>query len=263
MGFIEGFLGTDQQKLRVAADPYQRVREPYLDWLKGQIGQPGESYQGQMVAPQSTQEAQSFDFLRKYGEGDISQAPMQTQSKKVISDTLTNRYDPTTSPYYQAVKAESAKNLEDVQKNIASNSAGAGRYWTGGRLKEQGEAATQNALGLNKVLGELALKERQNQLSVIPQALGIAQTESLEPLQKATAYQTLGALPREIEQAKNQAAYNEWLRANVEYPMQIGQMAGQTQRPPMYVNQAPSNWTGLGSLFRSNFDQANLFARKA
>lgn len=239
-GIGASYLTKDKGKgLETAADPYAQIRKPYMNWLEGQIGQPGQSYSGQMVAPLSSPEASSFDWLRQYGEGSQAQDPTFQKARSVVDKTLTDKYDPATSPYYQAVKAEASRNLADTQKNIMSQAGGTGNVWTGGRLKEQGEAATASNIGLNRVLGELALQERQNQLSVIPQALGMSQTLAQEPLAKASAFQQFGALPREIEQAMNTAKYNEWIRSQVEYPMQIASMAGGTQQAPIYREPTP------------------------
>lgn len=241
----DAVLGKEDKSLQTVADPYKQVREPYLDWLGGQIGQPGQQYTGQMVAPLSQQEAQSFDFLKQYGEGSQAQDPTFQKARSVVDKTLTNQFDPTTSPYYQAVKAESAKNLAETQKDIMSTAGGTGNVWTGGRLKEQGRATTDRNLALDRLMGEMAMQERQNQLNVIPQALGMSQTLAQEPFAKASAFQQFGALPREIEQAQNQAKYNEWLRSTVEYPMQIGQMASGTEQAPLYQQSTPSSSSQL------------------
>jgi len=232
---------TDEERgagVKAVADPYGKTRETYLDWLNPKIGQPGEQYKGDLVAPLSTQEQQSFDFLRQYGEGGPSQT-MQ-QGKAEIGKTLTGQYDPATSPYYQAVKAEAAKNLADTQKSIAGKAAGGGRYWTGARLQQQQEAASESARGLNTILGGLAESERQRRLDVLPQAFQYGQAEQRVPLEKATAFQALGQLPRAVEQMLNQANYQEWMRSQVDYPMQIAQMAQQTQKEPLYQQNMPS-----------------------
>ena len=173
------------------------------------------------------------------------------QGKAEIGKTLTGQYDPATSPYYQAVKAEAAKNLAETQKSISGKAAGGGRYWTGARLEQQQEAASENARGLNTLMGSLAENERQNRLNVLPQAFQYGQAEQQLPLQKATAFQTLGGLPRAIEQMVNQANYQEWLRSQVDYPMQIGGMAMGTQQPPVYQQKPPSAisqlMSGVGS----------------
>lgn len=226
--------------VNVAADPYKDVRESYLKWLTPEIGKPGATYPGQLVAPLSDQESKSFDFLRQYGEGGLGASQPFQQGKAEISKTLTDQYNPATSPYYQAVKAEASKNLQETKKGIAQETSGGGRYWAGARAGRQQEAASESERGLNTLLGLMSEKERQNRLSVLPQAFQYGQAEAQEPLQQAGAYQSLGALPRSVEQMLNTANYQEWLRSQVGYPMDIAGMAQQTQQPPLYQQNTPS-----------------------
>jgi hypothetical protein len=151
-----------------------------------------------------------------------------------IRKTLTGGYDPSTSPYYQSVKAEAARNLADTNQNIASNAAGGGRYWSGARLGEQGKAATDTALGLNRVLGELSENERGRMMSVLPQAERMGAAEEGKDLQTADALQRYGGLGRENTNAMNQASYEEWLRATQQRPMEMAQLAAGIQQAPMY-----------------------------
>ena len=219
-------------------DDFGSLRQPLIDWLKPQIGQPGQSYQGEMVAPLSPQESQSFDFLRKYGE--TGYGPTFQAGQKQITDTLGGQYNPANSPYYQAVKAEASKNLQDTQKNIASNAAGGGRYFSGARVKQQGDAASESERGLNTIMGGLAQQERQNQLNVLPQALQYGQAAPQLELEKSAAFQSLGALPRNIQQMLDTSQQNEWQRANVDYPMSIANMVRGLPISPTYQQNPPS-----------------------
>lgn len=225
--------------VEIVADPYKQVREKFLNWLTPEIGQPGQTYPGQLVAPLSSQENQSFDFLRQYGEGGITASQPFQQGKAEISKTLSGDYNPATSPYYQAVKAQASFNLADTQKQISNQAAGGGRYWAGARLKSQQEAASASDRGLNLVMGDLANKERDRMTSVIPQAFQYGQAEAQQPLQQAQAYQSLGALPRAVEQMLDTSNYQEWLRSQVDYPMDILNLAYGTQQPPLYQQDAP------------------------
>ena len=209
-------------EVRPIADPYGSVREPLLKWLSGKIGQPAEQYTGQMVAPMAEQEKQSLEKLKTYAGQGLS--PTTQLGQEEIRKTLTSEYDPSTSPYYQAVKAQAQKNLDEQVGDIASSAAGAGGYRTGARMALQNTARTDVTNQLNTLLGSMAETERQRRLDVLPQAMQYGQAETNLPLQQATALQTLGALPRTIQQAQNEAAYNEWLRATQEYPLQIAQL---------------------------------------
>lgn len=224
---------TQTPSVSVVADPYGETRTKYLDWLNGQIGQPGATYSGQMVAPLTDQENQSLTSLDQYAN---RKTPSTfTAAKKQVEDTLGGNFDPTKSAYYQGVKAEAASNLQDTQANIADNAAGKGAFWTGARNSLQADAAKDTNLALNTMLGQLANEERNRQIQVLSNAESLANTEDNASLKTTAALQDYGALPRENENATNQAAYNEWLRSNVEYPMNIGQLAASTQQAPMYA----------------------------
>ena len=218
----------------VVADPYKDVREPLVSWLGGRIGQSGPSYQGQQVAPLSRQEQQSLGFLDQYGN--TQNTPLHKNAVAEINKTLTDSYNPATSPYYQAVKAEAAQNLKDTQENINRNTPSSRAYFSGARIKEQSRAASDSAIGLNNTLGQLSMQERMNRLNVLPQAFQYMNV----PLQQAEAYQSLGGLPRMIEQARNTADLEDWLRSNYQYPMDIAGMASGVQQAPVYQQNTPS-----------------------
>lgn len=233
---MSGLFGQKEQTQKVAevADPYKSVREPYLGWLSGQIGKTGPTYAGETTAPMSDYEKESLNWLKNYSEGGPSAT--RTAATGEINKTLSGAYaDPTTSPYYQAIKAEAARNLKDTQKNIASNAAGGGNYWTGARLNVQGNESAKTTNSLNTTLGTLAQQERQNMLNVLPQANAFATAEEQAPLQKATALQTLGALPREIQQAQDTAAQNQWQQAVYQYPLDIASLAAGQAQAPVYA----------------------------
>lgn len=216
-----------------AVDPYASIREPTLNWLKSQVGQVAPQYTGEMVAPATEEEKRSLDFLKGYVDQPTS-ANMGLASEE-IKRTMTGQYDPTSSPYYQAAKAEATHNLGLAQEDIASQAAGGGRYWSGARLKEQGTASNEAALAMNKLLYGMAETERGRRASMVPIAAQIGQYQEQQPLQKATALQSLGSLQRVLQQARDEAIYNEWLRATQEYPLQIGSMAAGLAREPYYV----------------------------
>lgn len=240
-------------EVSVVADPYKKVRESLVDWLGGQVGKPGKTYPGELVAPMSEPEQKSQAYLEQYASG----TPSTTRQlgKQEIESTLSGEYDPSKSPYYQAVKAEMARNLEDTQKSIADMAAGGGRYWTGARLGEQREAQTDYLSSLNTFLGQLAESERDKKLQVLPQALQYATEEEQEPLRKTAALQEFGALPRTIQQAIDQALYNEYLRTEQDYPLAIAQLAAGVQQAPLYgqVGYSPSMFSQLASPLLSSF----------
>jgi uncharacterized protein YidB (DUF937 family) len=219
------FGGGEEETPEVEAiyDPFAGLRGKLTQWLTGKIGQPAEQYGKEIVAPMGEEEKRSFDFLRKFT--DMPTPESLTLGGEELKRTLTGGYDPSTSPYYQAVKAQAQKNLEDTLGDIASSAAGAGGYRTGARMALQRTARTDVTQGLNTMLGQLSEAERVRRLQAVPYAMQLGEYQQKLPLQQAMALQALGALPRTIQQAQNEAAYNEWLRATQEYPMQIAQLA--------------------------------------
>jgi len=219
------FGGGDEEKssnYQTVYDPFSAVRGKYSTWLESQIGKTAEPYTGQLVAPKTAQETQSLDYLNKYATQPTSEQTQLAQNE--VKKTLTGGYDPTTSPYYQAMKAESAKNLGDTLEGISSDAAGGGRYWTGARLGEQGEARTTAGNALNTILGQLSESERNRMMTASQQAQSLGTEQTEQPLKVATALQSLGSLDRNLAQAQNEATYNEWLRQQ-NYPLQTASLA--------------------------------------
>lgn len=204
-------------------DPFSDIRSKISSWLSGQIGKPAEQYKGEMVAPMSEEEKKSFDWLKKYGEQPVPETI--NLGKEELKKTLTGGYDPSTSPYYQAVKATAQKNLDETLGDIASSAAGRGMYHTGARRELQASARTAVTNALNEMLGRMAEAAMERRLQAVPLAQQVGAYEEALPFAKAAAYQQLGALPRAIQQAINEAVYNEWLRTTQEYPLQIAQFA--------------------------------------
>lgn len=161
-GDSKGLLGGGGSGggVNVAADPYGEVRNKLNSWLTSNIGQAGKKYTGEMVAPMSEQEKQSLAKLGDYSSYNLANDTTFQNAKNEINKTLTNQYDPTTSPYYQAVKAEAARNLDTTNKGIASQAAGGGRYFSGARMKQQQEAGTSVTNALNTMLGQMSENER-------------------------------------------------------------------------------------------------------
>lgn len=222
--------GTSTPQLSVIADPYAGVRSNLEKYINRGLTGNNPTYSGQRVAPLSGQEKDSLNWLQNYVSASV---PKTTEAaRKSVTDTLTGKFDPASSPFYQAVKAESARNLADTQANIASNAAGAGRYWSGGRLRAQGNAAVDNANNLNTVLGTLADQERTRQMQAVTQGMLLGQQESSEGLNKAEALQKYGGIERSLQQAINDAAYQEWM--NVNYPSQANLMNSLQGAAPVY-----------------------------
>lgn len=243
-------------------DPFSKMRNSLSEYLGGQIGKSAPQYKGEMVAKKTPQESSSLDWLQKYA--DQGQSEGMGLANEEVKKTMSGYYDPSSSPYYQAVKAESARNLEDALGGIESDAAGGGRYWTGARLGQQREARTDVANSLNTMLGGMAEKERMNRLNTVPIAAQLGQYAENQPLAKTEALQQYGSLDRVLNQAQDEAVYNEWLRSTQDYPLQIAQLSSAfgLQQPimsqvgyqPSYfqktIGALPSLLSSIGGIFK-------------
>jgi hypothetical protein len=244
-------------------DPFKDLRGKTTEYLSGQIGKAAPTYSGELVAPKTTQEGQSLDWLKKYADQGTSEG--MNLANEEVRKTMTGYYDPSSSPYYQAVKAESARNLANTNQDIASQSAGGGRYWGGARLEQQREAGTDVANSLNTMLGQMAEQERMNRLNTVPIAAQLGQYEENVPLAKTQALQQYGSLDRTLQQANDEAIYNEWLRSTQDYPLQIAQLAQglAAQQPIMsQVKNQRSLWSFITDPGSSMMGYNNLYGVK-
>lgn len=214
------------------ADPYKDVREPLIGWLKGQIGQPGQQYTGELVAPASPYGKESLDYLTSYAKGGASPA---TQAASTYLQDVVGKYkDPASSPYYQAVKAEAGRLKEQGTRDIADMASGGGRYWTGARLGEQADYLKDVDIGLLKELGGLGETYQAQQLQAAPMLAQMGQYAEEEPLRKTGALQGYGDYERNIQNALNQAVYQEWMRSTQQWPYNMASLASGIQQAPLY-----------------------------
>lgn len=250
----------DSPGVSAVADPYGDVRNKLNSWLGSQIGQKGPTYTGETVAPMSEQEKGSLKSLDDYANYDIGKDQTFQGAKTAVNKSLSSNYDPTTDPYYQAVKAQADRNLQQTNKQIASQAAGGGRYYSGARMQQQREAGVDVNNAMNTLMAQQAENERQRQQQNIPLALQLSQYESGIPLQKATAQQTLGALPRTLQQAQDQASLDDWLRSNYQWPTSVANIAGGVQQAPLYQQNAPSTSQQLQSSLMQMAPQLAMMA---
>ena len=92
-------------QIETAYDPFGSTRSKLNTFLSDRIGQKGPLYTGDRVAPVSGLEQKSIDIAEKAADRPATGANYSLASEE-IKKTLSGDYDPSTSPYYQAVKAE-------------------------------------------------------------------------------------------------------------------------------------------------------------
>jgi len=141
-----------------------------------------------------------------------SQPELYGQAQDVISNSLTGGYDPNTSQYYEGVRQSSDLNLAD-----SLNRYGQQQYLTGNLRATptdtgQARLIAENTANLNQTLGQLALQERQNQMQSVNQAMSLGQLQDQFGANTLNAYASISPLLQQIEQAKLDAQYEEFLR---------------------------------------------------
>ncbi len=219
----------------VIADPWAGIRDQVMAELSRQIGKPGPQYTGEMVAGKTPLEEESLKQLQGY-----STAPNTGESfglaKDEIKKTFAGDYDPESNKYYQAVKATANRNLDEGLGKAAQAAGNRRGFYSGARLKNQGNIVTDVTNSLNTTAYGLAEKERERRAGMIPQALQLDQIERLAPVEKAKNLQQYGSLDRVLQQGILDAIREEWIAANREYPLNILQLgSGLGAKEPLYA----------------------------
>ena len=244
---------------------YANVRKPLSKYYAGQIGKTGKTYGGQTVAPLTDIQQQGMGHLRTYaGQTGV---PALTQSgANELQNTLNGNYDPSTSLYYKAMRDAAKVNLQNTQNNIADQSAGGGRYWAGARLQKQGEASRDTTNYLNQILGQMAETERGRRFSAAPMAIDAGQAIDAIPLNRASNILNVGDIARQIQQQQNASDYDQWIRANYDYPMQMAQMANNfqaTKAPEFQTTVTPGRASGFSRMLGAGVNLASNFINPA
>ena len=214
---------------------------------------PGQAYSGKFTAPMSTYEQQGLGFLQNY-LNQPDQTPLLGQAQNEISKTLTGGYDPYTSDFYKSARSAAMLEQGDAQKSLDAQVGARGKYFSSEALNENQQLQTRTTNYLQNILGNLSQNERQNRLAVIPQALATNQAITSAPAGKAATAETLGALPRQIDQNDLEAQYQAFLNQRSEMALPVGAASGFRSQPLKTVgtNNPPApqfDWQGfLGSL---------------
>ena len=176
---------------------------------------PGTPYSGQLTAPMSDLEKKSLSDLTAFSSapatGDLFGA-----GKQQILDTLGGKFaDPNSSPFIRSMINLSKMNLQDTIDQSRQGAGARGTFFTTPAMQQESTLRQKSQTGLDAVIGQFIQNERQNQLGAAQTAQSMDEYGNvIAPLKKITAEQTLGALPRTIQQADLEAQYQAWLNQN-------------------------------------------------
>lgn len=174
---------------------------------------PGQPYGGKL----SVKEPSRFEqigleqlggLLGQPATGDIFGA-----AKGQIMDTLGGRYaDPSTSPFIQAATKLAGQNLRDSIDLSRGQRGARGTFFTRSGLQEESRLTERTQNSLNAIIGDFINQERGRQLTAVPYAKELEQYSLDAPLKKIAASQSLGSLPRILEQADLERQYADFNR---------------------------------------------------
>lgn len=232
---------------------YANLRSQVASYLSSKIGQP-EKYTGEFVAPLTDIEKTGLEQVREIGETPTH--PVLEEGAEEVRKTLANNYDPETSVFYQAYRNRLMQELADAQRRLREEAAGAGRFFHGGRLEVTRRLQEDALRDLALQNAQLAERERERRLQVLPYALQFAESAQELPLQRAAALLQYGAIPRSLEQARLDALYREFLRQVAQEREDVARASQFIGGLPIYYpayqpSQLPGLFSGIGSILGS------------
>jgi len=209
----------------VVRDDFKDLRNKTKGVLEQKVGQPGPKFTGETVAPLSEFEEGSLEKLRTFGEKEPQKRGLNV-AREEIDRIFSGAEDPTASPTFQALKAAAERTgkerSEAIDRKFATKS---GRFQSGARLEAQSDSATDTNIALDQLLASIIERNEDRRLSAIPLSAGLDQAETQADLAPIEALQTFGALPRNLRQAADDAAREEFNISEREYPLNILQLS--------------------------------------
>jgi hypothetical protein len=207
-------------------------------------------------------EQKYLNMANRYSAGG---GPLQTMmpAQSYLGDVLGGAYSPMgakfSSDVYQATKAGSMQNLQEMQKNMANRFANYGGYFSGPHAIAQGKMAANVGTNLDQILANLNLagfnQDQLNRLAAAGQTQSMAGTQQnivsdmLNNIMGGGQLLTQRELTNRAEiQNAQQRAYEDWVRARGESMMPFNAAMGLLNLQPIenFAQQPQASpWGGL------------------
>lgn len=178
-------------------------------YLKNYV--PGKEYEGERVAEMSPYEQQGMGYLQKYLDQPLY-GRNTLASENYLNQTLTGGFDPKTSEYYRALRDEQALNERMARDKLYANLGSRHKFFSSEMVAGEADMAEKTNTYLNKIMMEAAMKERDRQDAAVRTATVLDKDMLRAPLERTQAATQYGALPRDLQQAALDAAYNDFIR---------------------------------------------------
>jgi len=188
---------------------------------------PGQAYTGQFTAGMSPFETTGLNMLNRILSNTSGTGDMFNLASSRLQDILSGKLlNPATNPVIQSTKTLSAQNLQD-QLDAAHAAQGArGAFFSTPALGEDYKLRLRSANNLDSIIAGVLQNEQDRIGSAIPLGQQFDQYKNITaPLQLINASQTLGALPRTLQQSEFDKLYQDYQRQRSEaaLPLQVGQ----------------------------------------
>ena len=230
-----GLLSGSSRKTYSTLSPEQRrVAGKLGTFFESNIGKPLQQYPGQITAPMSQYEKMGLGYLQNYLSdfGNYMQSRQNVYGKAVAGGLLP-KIDASESArvFREEIEPSFQRRLGQFMGQAREEAKGAGAQKSSSAMNRAvvdraAEAAeTLNMMEYNRMREvEAAEWQRDAQIAQLRmQAAQMPEPERMEQLSMVQASQQLGALPRLIEQAENDAVFQEWLRTRPEYSPVLSQ----------------------------------------
>lgn len=205
--------------------------------LRDAMNAPAQTYQGQGVAALPFR-SELEESLRSYINRDTPEA--YTLAQGHLADTLGGQaYDPSTGQYYQATRDAMQLNLSDAMRGYDRAAQTKGMLTSTPSDVGRARLTAETGNRMNQLLGELALQERQNQLSAVPLAMQLGGAMDRRGLDTIGAVSQVGQQLQQQDQKQADFDYNEWLRGQ-DQPLRLAELIASLPVTYAYPQYAPT-----------------------
>ncbi|MCJ7790535.1 MAG: hypothetical protein MUP69_10260 [Candidatus Atribacteria bacterium] len=184
----------------------------YLTDLLKNYQAPTKNIPLQQIAGMTGNEQTVQNLLSKFLGTTATESPAYKLGMSELNKTLGSEYyDPTKSDFWKGFreksKTEEAGNISDIRRR---GQLGGGLY-SEPQMRTESEARSAASAERSTQLGSLYENERNRKANATATALGYAGFEETGVMNRLNAGSTIGAIPRNIENQKYQATYNQAL----------------------------------------------------
>ncbi len=221
MSWFSDLFKEDKQTVNLEPDktPEQlAVLKAQAEWAQkyGSAYEPGKDYSGQLTAEMTPWEKLSMELLTKYA-GSANTGELFGLAKDEVSKTLTDYYNPYTSDYYKSLRTQAGLDTEEAIDTLRRSQGYKGAFFNDSTMRKEGDIRLKGATSLSTLLGSMMDEERARKLSTVPTAVSMDTYENqTAPLNKISALQTAGSLPRTIETENMERLYQDFVRKQTE-----------------------------------------------